>query len=172
MSGRAAILSLAVLFAGQAVLASLSGAEEGKMEDRVTRIEAEGRVRMVQDGRRAVADRAVYERAEEKVVLTGSPKVWEGKNVVSGREITVFLDEDRSEVKDDVRVILYPRDEEKPSKTSKKPPSSEKKKVPLVVTSRSMTADQTKSQIIFENDVVVRRSDMTLTADRVTVFYE
>lgn len=172
MSGRAAILSLAVLFAGQAVLASLSGAEDGKMEDRVTRIEAEGRVRMVQDGRRAVAERAVYERAEEKVVLTGSPKVWEDKNVVSGREITVFLDEDRSEVKDDVRVILYPRDEEKPSKTSKKPPSTEKKKVPLVVTSRSMTADQTKSQIIFENDVVVRRSDMTLTADRVTVFYE
>ena len=95
MSGRAAILSLAVLFTGQAVLASLSGAEEGKMEDRVTRIEAEGLVRMVQDGRRAVADRAVYERAEEKVVLTGSPKVWEDKNVVSGREITVFLDEDR-----------------------------------------------------------------------------
>ncbi len=142
------------------------------MEDRVTRIEAEGGVRMVQDGRRAVADRAVYERAEEKVVLTGNPKVWEDKNVVSGREITVFLDEDRSEVKDDVRVILYPRDEEKPSETSKKPRSSEKKKVPLVVTSRSMTADQTKSQIIFENDVVVRRSDMTLTADRVTVFYE
>ncbi len=142
------------------------------MEDRVTRIEAEGRVQMVQDGRRAVADRAVYERAEEKVVLTGNPRVWEDKNVVSGREITVFLDEDRSEVKDDVRVILYPRDEEKPSETSKKPRSSEKKKVPLVVTSRSMTADQTKSQIIFENDVVVRRSDMTLTADRVTVFYE
>ena len=142
------------------------------MEDRVTRIEAEGGVRMVQDGRRAVADRAVYERAEEKVVLTGNPKVWEDKNVVSGREITVFLDEDRSEVKEDVRVILYPRDEEKTSETPKKPRSSEKKKVPLVVTSRSMTADQTKSQIIFENDVVVRRSDMTLTADRVTVFYE
>ena len=127
---------------------------------------------MVQDGRRAVADRAVYERAEEKVVLTGNPKVWEDKNVVSGREITVFLDEDRSEVKEDVRVILYPRDEEKTSETPQKPRSSEKKKVPLVVTSRSMTADQTKSQIIFENDVVVRRSDMTLTADRVTVFYE
>jgi lipopolysaccharide export system protein LptA len=65
----------------------------------VDRIVAEGNVRIVQGERVATGGRAEYFRAEERMVMTGSPKVSEGANSVQGHEIVLFLKENRSVVK-------------------------------------------------------------------------
>lgn len=64
----------------------------------VDRIVAEGNVRIVQGNRLATGGRAEYFRLEERMVLTGSPKVSEEKNSVQGHEIVLFIKENRSVV--------------------------------------------------------------------------
>lgn len=64
----------------------------------VDRIIAEGGVRIVQGNRLATGNRAEYFRAEERMVLTGAPKVSEGANSVQGHTITLLLKENRSVV--------------------------------------------------------------------------
>jgi len=65
----------------------------------VERMIAEGNVRIVQGQRTATADRAEYLRAEERIVLTGTPRVSEGQNWVQGQEIVLYIRENRSVVK-------------------------------------------------------------------------
>jgi lipopolysaccharide export system protein LptA len=55
-------------------------------------------VRIVQGERVATAEQAVYYNKQGKVILTGSPKVHQGQDLVEGDEITVFLNEERSVV--------------------------------------------------------------------------
>jgi lipopolysaccharide export system protein LptA len=50
----------------------------------------------VQQDRVAVGQRATYWAGGRKILLEGQSTVWRGKNQVSGEQITVFLDEDRS----------------------------------------------------------------------------
>ena len=59
---------------------------------------AEGHVRIEQQGKVATGEKAVYHKGEERVVMTGSPKVKEGENFVEGQEITLYLNENRSVV--------------------------------------------------------------------------
>ena len=59
---------------------------------------ATGNVRITQQDKIAVADSALFLNTERKIVLTGSPKVWQGKDIVSGEKIIYFLDEDRTTV--------------------------------------------------------------------------
>ena len=61
----------------------------------ITQIVAEGKVKIVQGDRIATSGRAVFYNEEQKLVLTKDPKVWQGKNVVGGEVITVFMAEDR-----------------------------------------------------------------------------
>lgn len=75
--------------------AAQGGAAQGGDIDRIV---AEGNVRIVQGSRQATANRAVYFRAEERMSLTGSPKVTEGTNSVQGTEIVLYLKENRSVV--------------------------------------------------------------------------
>lgn len=65
----------------------------------VERIVAEGNVRIDQGQRLATSGRAEYLRVEERIVLTGSPRVSEGQNSVQGQEIVLFLKDNRSVVK-------------------------------------------------------------------------
>ena len=64
----------------------------------VTQIVAEGAVRIVQLDRRAAGEKAVFDNAEKKIVLTGRPVVKQGNNVVIGEKITIFIDRDWVEV--------------------------------------------------------------------------
>lgn len=64
----------------------------------VAQIVAEGAVRIVQLDRRATGEKAVFHNAEKKIVLTGRPVVRQGKNVVIGEKITIFIDRDWVEV--------------------------------------------------------------------------
>ncbi len=62
----------------------------------IVEIIADGEVRITQGERTATGRRAVYERQEGRVVLTGSPLVQDGQSSVQGHEITLFLDGRRS----------------------------------------------------------------------------
>jgi len=85
----------------------------------VREIVATGNVKIQEGDRLATAQKAVFTKWEQKIVLTGQPKVWQGRDMVSGEKITILLQEDKSFVESGperrVEVILYPK-EERPEK--------------------------------------------------------
>ena len=64
----------------------------------IVQVIADGHVRIVQQDKVATGDKAIFFNREERVVMTGSPKVTEGDNSVEGEEITLYLNEKRSVV--------------------------------------------------------------------------
>jgi lipopolysaccharide export system protein LptA len=64
----------------------------------VNRIEATGRVKIEKDSGNATCEKAIYYHDGDKIVLTGDPVAWDKGTRVSGRQITMFLAEDRSVV--------------------------------------------------------------------------
>ncbi len=78
--------------------------ENSKKEIRV--IEAKGHVKIAKGESRAICTRALYDKQEERIILLGSPVVWEAGTRVSGQKITMFLKENRSIVEGDTRVII------------------------------------------------------------------
>jgi lipopolysaccharide export system protein LptA len=65
----------------------------------IKRVIASGNVKVQQGRRVASCQRAVFHNLEQKVLLTGDPKVWEGENMVSGEEIIFDIAQNRVEVK-------------------------------------------------------------------------
>jgi lipopolysaccharide export system protein LptA len=70
--------------------------EDGKGIERVT---AGGNVKIQQGLRVASCQKAVFYNLDQKLVLTGDPKVSEGDNIVLGDEIIFDIDKNRVEVK-------------------------------------------------------------------------
>jgi lipopolysaccharide export system protein LptA len=70
--------------------------EDGKGIEKVI---AGGNVKIQQGLRVAHCQKAVFYNRDQKVVLTGDPKVWEGDNLVSGEEIIFDITRNRVEVK-------------------------------------------------------------------------
>jgi lipopolysaccharide export system protein LptA len=67
----------------------------------VSRVEATGdahRVTIKYENGNATCQKAVYFVDGEKIVLTGDPVAWEKGTRVSGKQITIFLAEERSVV--------------------------------------------------------------------------
>lgn len=80
----------------------------------LSEVVATGNVRITQQDKIAVADRALFLNAERKIILTGNPKVWQGKDIVSGDKIVYFLDEDRTTVEGGqkrVQAVIHPKKE-------------------------------------------------------------
>lgn len=80
----------------------------------IDRIIATGEVKITRpNGGLATAEKALYYRNDEKVVLTGQPKVKQGDDFVQGSKITLFLRENRSVVEssknEKVRAVYTPR---------------------------------------------------------------
>lgn len=80
--------------------------------EQIDRMEAAGHVRVVQLDRIATADLAIYRQQAGTLQLIGNANVHQGQNQVSGDEIIVYLQEDRSVVKSKetgrVRAVLFP----------------------------------------------------------------
>lgn len=76
----------------------------------IERIIATRNVQFQQGTRSGVADRADYFEADQKLVLTGSPRIWDTQdhNELNGDEIVVMLQEERVVVKQ-ARVLFRPR---------------------------------------------------------------
>lgn len=64
----------------------------------VEKVEAAGNVRIIQQNRIGFADKAIYESRSGLIILTGTPRVVQGSDSISGKVITYHVDDDRSEV--------------------------------------------------------------------------
>ena len=64
----------------------------------INRIEAEGNVRFVQEGREARSKRATFHNLEQQIVLSGGATLRQGQNTVQGETLTIFIRENRSVV--------------------------------------------------------------------------
>jgi lipopolysaccharide export system protein LptA len=65
----------------------------------IEKVVASGNVKIQQGLRVANCQQAVFYNLDQKVILTGAPRVWEGNNMVSGNEIIFDIKQDRIEVK-------------------------------------------------------------------------
>lgn len=75
----------------------------------IKQVIATGNVRFQDGARHAVAERADYYEADQKLVLVGNPRAWDSdkQNELTGDEIIVFLEEARILVKG-ARVRFHP----------------------------------------------------------------
>ncbi len=81
-----------------------SAPENSQKEIRV--IEAKGHVKIIKGESRATCTRALYDKKTEKIILLGSPIVWQEGTRVSGQKITMYLKENRSTVEGGTRVTI------------------------------------------------------------------
>jgi lipopolysaccharide export system protein LptA len=84
--------------------------------ERVIRTVSTGNVRIItRDCRTGTARRAEYYDGEQRVELIGDARVWREDNVVTGEQITIFVNQDRSVVQggkqERVKAIFYPKEE-------------------------------------------------------------
>lgn len=88
----------------------------------IDRVEAQGDVRVVQNGRVATGGKGIYYRKEGRIVLTGSPAVHQGADCIQGDAITVFLNEEKSVVTGcgDTRVNAVFQPQKQPQKQIQK----------------------------------------------------
>ena len=84
--------------------AGSSSPENSQKEIRV--IEAKGHVKITKGESRATCTRALYDKKKEKIILLGSPVVWQDGTRVSGQKITMYLKENRSTVEGGTRVTI------------------------------------------------------------------
>ena len=79
----------------------------------LSQVEAFGNVRILQGNRQATGAHAVYDPKGARIILDGSPKVVVGDDVISGKVITYFVNEQRSVVtggpKERVEAVIHPR---------------------------------------------------------------
>lgn len=84
--------------------ASSPASQEGQPQDllggmgggeKIERIEAEGRVRYVQEDKVATGEKAVYYQDRGEIVLYGNPQVWQGDNHLKGERIIFNTRENR-----------------------------------------------------------------------------
>ena len=64
------------------------------------RIEADGSVKLIREGRIVTSERAVYDAQGRKMTFTENARVVEGGNVLVGTKITYMIDGDRYDVQD------------------------------------------------------------------------
>jgi lipopolysaccharide export system protein LptA len=96
---------------------SAAGADEqpgGGSSQKINKIIAKGNVKIVQNDWVAVGDVMDYLEHERKVILSGNAKTWQGKNMVAGDTIILYLDEGKSIVErskeegERVKALIYP----------------------------------------------------------------
>jgi lipopolysaccharide export system protein LptA len=84
------------------------------------KLEAQGHVTITQTNRVVTGDNAIFYQDSQKIIMTGNAVMREGKNMVKGDKIVVFLNEDRGVVEGSeskrVTATIYPNEkkEEKP----------------------------------------------------------
>ena len=86
-------------------------------QSNIEKIIARGNVKIHQTDRTATCQEATFFQLRQQIVMTGKPKVWQNKNIITGDKITIFIKEDRVEVESDkqeggkqgrVNAIIYP----------------------------------------------------------------
>ena len=86
----------------------------GSAQQKINKIIAMGNVKIVQKDWVAVGNTMDYMANERKVILTGNARTWQGKNMVAGDTIILYLDEGKSVVERSkeeggrVKALIYP----------------------------------------------------------------
>lgn len=64
----------------------------------IVKIECEGNVKITQQDKIALGEKAVYLAREKprKIILTGDPRLWRNRDYLTGKRIIYFVDENRS----------------------------------------------------------------------------
>jgi lipopolysaccharide export system protein LptA len=79
----------------------------------ISTAEVTGNVRIVQGNRRAQSAHGIYDAKLARITLDGNPRVFQGNDTVSGKQIIYYLDEERSEVTsgpgERVDAVIHPR---------------------------------------------------------------
>ncbi|MBI5393804.1 MAG: LptA/OstA family protein [Verrucomicrobia bacterium] len=81
-------------------------AEGGSSGSSVNKIEATGGVVISQEGRRAIADEAVYTAADRIVILSGAAQVQTGNSLVTGETIVYDMNKNTAVVKGRPRMTI------------------------------------------------------------------
>ena len=80
-------------------------------QNQVDKIVASGQVKIHNDKDRATGETAVFYNADQRIVLSGKAEFWQGKNLIKGEEITVWIKEERALVtskgSNRVRAVIY-----------------------------------------------------------------
>ncbi len=71
----------------------------------VSKIIASGQVRIKKGTQHAKAEKGVFDRLKEVIILTGNPELWEEGYRIKGKEITFFMDQERTLVTESEVVI-------------------------------------------------------------------
>lgn len=66
--------------------------------------------------RYGVGERGDYDAEARTMTLTGNPRVWEGKNVMTGERMVFFLDNHRFKAEGKVNLTVYPEETKPPEK--------------------------------------------------------
>ena len=79
----------------------------------VEKVEAFGNVRIIQGNRHGEAAHAVYDNKGGKIILDGAPKVSQGEDVITGKTIIYYVDEQKSVVSGGtgtrVEAVIHPK---------------------------------------------------------------
>ena len=75
-----------------------SGPNEEGLAGKIDRVVVDGNVKITQKKVVATGEHVVYFSKENKIVLTGKPRVEKGKDFVLGDKITLYLDSEKSVV--------------------------------------------------------------------------
>lgn len=78
-------------------------------EGGINTVQAAGNVKMSQADRVATGTRIVFYNPEQKIVMTGNPKIWQGDNLISCDKITVLLEQDRIFFEGKVDSTIFPK---------------------------------------------------------------
>jgi lipopolysaccharide export system protein LptA len=85
----------------------------------INKVEASGNVKMSQENRIATGKKLIFFNPEQKIVMTGKPKIWQGDNLISCEKVTVLLEEDKIFFEGKVDSIIYPRSMQEEPKEKK-----------------------------------------------------
>lgn len=90
--------------------------------DRILRTVSTGNVKIVtRDCRVGTARRAEYDDLEQRLVLIGDARIWQGDDVVTGDTITIFLSQDRSVAQagrqSRVKLVFHPKQQDETDAT-------------------------------------------------------
>ena len=90
------------------------GAKEIDGTGDLEKIEAKGNVIVTQKEKVATGDEAVYLQDSGQIIMTGNATLRDGKNLIKGDKVIVFVNEDRGTVESDpqkrVKAIIYPQE--------------------------------------------------------------
>ncbi len=101
-----------VLQADFSLTASEVTAVFGESADDIQKIVAVGDVKIQKGNKTAWGEKATYSREDATILLTGNPVLKQGRNFIKGEEILVRLDEDRMEVRGDVKAEFVLSDQQ------------------------------------------------------------